>query len=538
MTGESAVIVVGSGASGVMAAHRLLDGCLDVLMLDAGSIDDRYAGTIPQLPYADLRRNDKDQHTYLLGFEYEGVDIGKTGPLAQVTTTRQHVFRRAAEWLHVKSDGFTAVESLAPGGLAEAWGAVSFPFTESELRRCALDPVEMAQHYESVAALIGISGERDDLTPWRGALDTLQPSLPPDPNAAAILARYERHRERFQHRGLRMGRALLAMLSKPLGARERNPEYGLDYWNNLGDSVFRPSLMLRLLRCRPNFLCRHGILVTRFRESPRELVEVEGIDLGSRSKVVFRGRQVVLAAGALGTTRIVLRSLDRYNTPTPLTCNEHAYIPSIRLAGVGAPLPERAHALAQLTAMYDPSGDQEHLAQAQIYSFTGLPLARLLKESPLPYRESIQIFAALATSFVILVTQYEALPSPTKWCVLRHGASDEEDVLEIGYRVSSQELETQRSAERAFSSALRTSGCWPLRVVRPGPGASVHYGGTLPLSIADQPLTLARDGRLRETRRVYVADGAGLPYLPAKGPTLTLMANAYRVAERIVERRA
>ncbi len=43
--------------------------------------------------------------------------------------------------------------------------------------------------------------------------------------------------------------------------------------------------------------------------------------------------------------------------------------------------------------------------------------------------------------------------------------------------------------------------------------------------------TLAPDGRLHGTANVWVADGSGFRFLPAKGVTLTLMANAHRVAE-------
>ena len=79
-------------------------------------------------------------------------------------------------------------------------------------------------------------------------------------------------------------------------------------------------------------------------------------------------------------------------------------------------------------------------------------------------------------------------------------------------------------------SALRTLGCYPLKRVKPPAGGSIHYAGTLPYSVDERPFSLATDGRLHRTRRVYVADGSGFRFLPAKGLTLTLMANAHRTA--------
>ena len=43
-------------------------------------------------------------------------------------------------------------------------------------------------------------------------------------------------------------------------------------------------------------------------------------------------------------------------------------------------------------------------------------------------------------------------------------------------------------------------------------------------------MELRQNGRLKGTSRVMVADGSGLTYLPAKGLTLSLMANAHNVA--------
>ena len=51
----------------------------------------------------------------------------------------------------------------------------------------------------------------------------------------------------------------------------------------------------------------------------------------------------------------------------------------------------------------------------------------------------------------------------------------------------------------------------------------------------DRPLTTEPSGRLRGTHGVFVADGAALAYLPAKGLTLTLMANANRIGHRVLE---
>jgi hypothetical protein len=79
-------------------------------------------------------------------------------------------------------------------------------------------------------------------------------------------------------------------------------------------------------------------------------------------------------------------------------------------------------------------------------------------------------------------------------------------------------------------------GCQPLRTIYTPQGGSIHYAGTLPFDDTGKPFTLNPSGRLSGTRRVYVGDGSGFRYLPAKGLTMTLMANAHIVAQNALSR--
>jgi choline dehydrogenase-like flavoprotein len=63
-------------------------------------------------------------------------------------------------------------------------------------------------------------------------------------------------------------------------------------------------------------------------------------------------------------------------------------------------------------------------------------------------------------------------------------------------------------------------------------GASVHYAGTIPMTREDAPLTATPEGRSRDFRNLWLVDGSTFPFLPAKNLTLTLMANAARIADR------
>jgi hypothetical protein len=92
-------------------------------------------------------------------------------------------------------------------------------------------------------------------------------------------------------------------------------------------------------------------------------------------------------------------------------------------------------------------------------------------------------------------------------------------------------LKLSKEREKAVRAAFMKIGCYPLRRIQPGHGGSIHYAGSLPFSADEMPGSTHPSGRLHGTRSVFVADGSGFTYLPAKGITLTLMANAHRTAK-------
>ena len=303
------------------------------------------------------------------------------------------------------------------------WGAVSFPFTGAELTACGLASDEMQPRYEAVARCIGVSGcKDDDLVALRGQLETLQPPLEVDSNARAILDKYRRKKEFLHRTGAYVGRSLMAVLSEPLGNRRPNPYYDMDYWSNSGESVYRPEQTVRELRGRPNFSYQR-LLVERFEETSTGQVKVFGRSIEKGEMQSFEARALLLAAGALGTARIVLRSLGQFEVPVPLTCNSHTYVPCLMPRQLGRRLDPRRHSLAQLTMIYDPAGDRRHLVQAQYYPYRSLLSYRLLKESPLAYRESLRLLNAIVPAFGIWLIQHEDFRGTRKSAIL-HGDSE------------------------------------------------------------------------------------------------------------------
>jgi choline dehydrogenase-like flavoprotein len=527
-------IVVGSGPGGVNAATRLVEAGRRVVLLDYGNRDERYASLIPDRPFTELRHADADQHRYFLGDCFEGLPFGGVRVGAQLTPPRMHILADAAERIPVDADGFSVSMSLARGGLGAGWSAGVFPFTDHELGDMALDVAELRTHYDAVTERIGVCGARDDLELFFPSSPTMMAPLDIDVSAETVLARYAKRRAVLNAEGFFLGRARLAVCTKIHRGRGPHGYLDLCYWADKDRSVYRPQWTLEELLAHPNFTYVDRRFVERFAEDgDRVRVIARHAETGAEES--HEARALVLAAGTLGSAWLVLRSLERYDTPVPILCNPYTYVPTLNTGMLRRGARDRRYSLAQLTAVLRVPDGRGRIVQAQLFSYRSLLTFKLMKELPLAYRDSLRILRVLVPEFAILGIHHEDRPGPGKTCTLRRGSPDR---LEIRYQPSADEGRRIDAEEAMLLRAFRRLGCWPLRKVRPGHGASLHYAGTFPICEADRELTCDRDGHLRGTRAVYLADGSIFPWIPPKGLTFNLMANADRVGAIVAERLA
>ena len=527
------VLIVGSGASAVHAAFPLVTAGYTVRMLDVGNEDREYASLIPDRSFEEIRRTDRSQFRYFLGTRYEGIAFGPVRSGPQLTPPRQFVTKDTDELAATVSEDFFALQSLAVGGLASAWGAGVFPFTEEDLTDFPISLKELAPHYEAVAERIGVSGQRDDLLPFYRDCASMLPPLLNDTNAQTILDRYVRRRKRCHAAGIYIGQPRVAALSRRYRGRGPERYLNMSFWGDLDHSVYRPKYTLAELRACPNFQYHRPLLVQRFREQPDGVVEAMGINPRTGGAESHRGRKLVLAAGTLGTARIVLRSLNRYGASVPLLSNPYTYVPMLNLNMLGRVPSGPKHSLVQLCVVHAPPGVAQPLVHAHVHSYQSLLNFKLAREFPLPYGAAMRLAKWLVPCLAILAIDHEDRPGPGKLCRLRRGDAGGADQLHIEYRLPDGLIREQRLRETVLLREFLRFGCVPLRRIRPGYAASVHYGGTFPMTHSDKELTVEPSCRLRGARSVYLADGSVFPHLPAKGLTFTMMANANRIGTHL-----
>lgn len=513
------VIIVGSGAAGTAAA-RALRG-LRTLVLDVGirpPESPSLEGNLYEL------RKQRALFAETIGARFESLaDLDtELSPKVRPPLMR-YVIERPAPAPGVTSATFRPLSSHAEGGLANAWGAQVYRFDDGDLRGFPLRAAELAPHYDDLTAHLGISGADDDLTPFHGPPAGLLPPLALSALGRGLLERYRRCAGAFRRDGIAIGRPRLAVLSVEHEGRAPCAYDNLEFFQPRLPAVYTPAFTLRAMVERGEVEYRPGVLVEGYAESHAE-VRVLARPLAGGAVETVRGRKLLLCLGALNTARLVLLARKDFESRLPLLENPCSYTPLLDPRQVGMPL-ERRSFYAQLNLFYSGPLWDEPLV-AMIYGADAMARADLLFRFPLTARGCLAAARWLLPAMLILQLYYPEDPRPGN--TLR---VERDGTLALDYAPRRPGV-----VEPHLVRALRRAGVLgSARLTRyAGPGGSVHYAGALPMRERPaHPYETDRNGRLHGSRRVHVGDAATFPRLPAKNLTLTIMANAMRIATAI-----
>ncbi len=529
-------IVVGSGCTGAMAAQTLIESGAKVAMLDVGNEDTEYSSQIPDKDYNSIRIEEKNQYKYLIGENFEGIPWGDLTTGAQLTPSRKYMVEQVDKYLSIDSKTFNPMESLALGGLGGGWGLGCCIYSKQEMEKVGLEVDSMLKAYLKISERIGISGKKDDASPYTiGHLDNLHPAINIDANFQQINSKYLKSRSYFNKKGFYLGQPGLALITKDMNERKAFRYLDMDFYSDKDKSAYRPWITINVLKKNPKFLYIPKSLVIKFQEGTDEVIVICK-NTETQEEITYKTKKLILAPGVLGTARIVLRSFPNEKKILPILCNPYCYIPCLQPSMIGKGIEKNKTGFAQLSLFQDESNKHVNVAMASIYTYRSLMLFRLIKEIPMDFLDSKLLMKYLLSGIVIMGIHHPEHSSKNKYLsLIKNEDSITKDKLHVFYSLSEMEERYISRRNTKFVAAMRKLGCYALKRISPDIGSSIHYAGTLPFKGEDIPYTLQFNGRLNGTKNVYVADGSGFSFLPAKGLTLSLMANAHNVANGIVK---
>lgn len=511
-------VIIGSGPAGVAAARRMEDGA--TCLIDVGDLPQNV------FPFPSLRDAlDCGEAEHILGMRWEMlanlVDPVQMHPKLRAAALRfvlrgepVHIYGSSGEVL-LNSKG-----SHAAGGMSNVWGAQLLRYTDEDLLEAGEWPFStsaLQPYYADLESHIGISGAIDDMQVFLGGAEPQMPPVPMVPAAEYLYRRYSSQ----ARTPLLLGRPRLALITEPYAGRSPHKFGETEFFTSGQEGLYTARTTLDELKGRGRIahIDRHQLL--GWRESA-EYVELDLMQVDNGQHRTVRTRHLLLGCGTVQTARLVLRHYDERGRTLPFLDHPPALLPIVLPRMLGSKLPTTSYPI-QLIGTLQGTGRRDMIS---FYYPGGMLWSDLVLDVPLPINATVRILRALLGGMLVAQIWQTSRPSPCNRLCLSKG-----DGVVIHYSDRS-----PCSAVPHLLTALRSLGAYSvarLASLSP-PGWGFHYAGSLPMRRIPSAYETHVDGRLWSSRRVRVIDGSVLPTLPAKNHTLTLMANAARIADEVM----
>jgi choline dehydrogenase-like flavoprotein len=565
------VIVVGSGAAGGMAAFQLATGGVKVLLLEAGRmIDTRTEYRTMEWPYNSMRRHRLPPGERPIAVaEYNFLDrpygnnpafekYKKVYSYAANTFTRNWVVDEREN--PTTGTPYAGVRARILGGRTNFWGRGALRYGPLQFNAASRDgfdvdwPIsydDVKSYYDKVDVLLGCSGTNEGLTQVPDGVFQRPSKL----NCVEVA---------FKRAIVKMGRTLIpgragvttdGVMNKYRSACRGRGRCGRGC--NLQSSFHSPSALIYPARDTGNLTIRPYSIVSEVLvdSATGKARGVRVIDVNTREVMDFAARAVVLGAGTLESTRILLNSHSAGNSSGVgnssglLGCYLSEHLMGIRGSGY---IPARIGTEATLddgrpVGPYIPrfrNITDRHPDFIRGYHFQGgggcaeypgmahdIPgFGKAFKSNVRKYYPAIISFGGFG----------EVLPRKENRILLDPQVKDAWGlpVLRFDYRFGDNELKMASDMGDTIEEMLRAAGAEDIKIEREPlpPGWSIHEIGTA--RMGDDPKTSVTDRfcRLHDVQNVYFADAA--PYVSGgtQNTTWTILAMAWRTMDYLKER--
>lgn len=427
----------------------------------------------------DSRKQDNELSDFL------GTTFKETSNAYNLIKKSSYVFNKTYQLLKIKSK-IEIIQSLAKGGLAQHWHGICDFFSREELEEIGLPADEILKEYQEVSKLIRLK---------------LNTKL--DYNAKLLLK---------------------SALNKPsLQSNTYSVPIAFPYFT---------SSSIQYLKRFKNFTYMGNQLVYEVVDK-KENVQIQSFSINGSVESKTYAKFLILAAGSVNTTRILLRSLNLFNYKTTFLTKSHYLTACVNIkALMKRNITNNKPKLGQLVM----SSQQSYLGLEtffiQLYKLNPKAILKVLKYIPLPKIIALPLLSILAPSLMIADVRFPAFESKNKFCRLIK-KSRGKDVLEISFEESREEIKFHKNEFTKISGKLRSIGLFPIKITKDF--TTSHYAGGIPYQKTKGKLSTNINGKLHQANRIYIGDSATWRALPAKAPTLTIMANASRIGKKVLE---
>ncbi len=532
------VIVIGSGASGGMAAWNLTRKGIDVLLLDAGEKFSRDDLWTHLTPWQERERKSRGQR-----------------PREVFLDTREQPY------LTPEARPFDLVRVWGHGGKTNVWGRVSLRYSDLDFKAAERDgweipwPIsyaDIAPYYDQVEQLIGVCGGDDDSEVLPGSR-FLQP--PPAPRCAERL---------LMRAGARLDIPFVAGRRANMTRATRGFP-ACHYCGNCGRGCDTQSFFNSADHLLP-FALETGKLEIRSNAvAARILVDHEGLASGvqyfdrkSGGERAVMGRVVVVGASCVDSTRILLNSVSERHPNgignasdvigrylcEQVRVNVKGFLPKL----FGTPRQNDLGIGGEHVYMprfnHRPEKRRDYLRGfgAQFWntgSLEGTP-SNVGRHTPgfgASFKREVK---RRVPAWVELHPFGEVLPYAHNRITVDKTRQDRYGVplVRIDYRTGENERKMVEHMCDTVEELMQAAGGELVGYKRGETdknGSAIHEHGTCRMGQDPRRSALNAFNQMHEVKNLFVVDGSAFPTATEKNPTLTILALAWRATDYLAE---
>ena len=530
------VIVIGSGASGGMAAYNLTAKGVKVLMLDAGDVFEPARFWTHEPPYRRMQRR-------LAGERPPGFELD------------------TAEQPYLTPDGqpFSLRRVWGRGGKTNIWGRVSLRLSDIDFGAAERDgwgipwPIryaDVAPYYDRVDQLIGVCGGDENLDVLPGSRYYMPP---PPPRCGEVIVRKAADS---------LGIVSVAMRRANL-TRDHRGFRACHHCGACGDGCRTASRFSSAQHLIPFALETGNLEIISNAVAARILVDdtgrargVQYFDRVTGNAREVRARVVVVGASCMDSTRILLNSTSSAhpnglgngsdvlgrNYAEQIMVHVRGFLPQLfgrgytnddGIDGGHLYIPRFNHRQSNLDYLRG-FGIQMWSTGCQ---HTGVTAAENIAGFGAEFKASVK---RRYPALVSLHPFGEVLPRPDNRVTVDESRTDRYGVplMRVAVQFGENERKMRRHMYETCEEILHAAGAEiaPFdRETNDMPGSAIHEHGTCRMGADPAQSVLNGFNQMHEVDNVFVVDGSAFTAASEKNPTMTILALAWRATDYLAE---
>jgi ferredoxin len=510
------VVVIGSGLSSIGAIKALVDLNIKPIVLDSGyTLDEDKKAFIDKLAKSTPDKwNIKDRETMS-----KNKSINKSGSIPKkLLFGSDYFYGFSKKYAKIISKGEKPPFSYAKGGLSSGWGGAILPPSKFDFEDWPISIEDIHHYCKIVLKDIPISAKDD-------ALNLNFPTLKQSPQSLKLSKRSS---------------IILKLLQKRQATKKDNLIFG------------EARLLTDTQKCQYCGECMSGCVYNAIYKSSDDIDKlikdnkIEYISSTTVTKIIENDNsvkilyynkdnqlvniicdKVFLGAGALNSSRIILKSLEKLNHPLTLKTRGGFVIPVFSLIKLPIDWPKVNTQPSLFIEFRDKT--LKHWVHTQVASDNEMLLKMLgLRNGCNSIVDKLKNWIAQHT--YLLLVNYHSDHSGNYTITL-----DTNDVLYTQQNQSPPQKSIWIKSWIKLFTILIKIGSIPLFPFAKLNSGSYHVGGTIPMRKNPKDLECDILGVVKGMKNTHLIDTSIFPSLPSTTIGLLMMANSYRIAQKVIK---